>query len=484
MAHVLRYAFKSTQATVQLVLAALFGILAVLLLFSTVFRWRHEATLREAIQQYGTSEGDPLALFDEARQSRPDDLLPHLFFGQIQLEKGTRLAQDQAAKGETSPEAFGPAMNALKSAIKSFDTACVAREKIPNTTESAPVGAACARIALAELDAGTRTSLLEEAGKVLDAHVRERDDVDVTITQAALQFARGDLAGCAAKLNEANPKLSNAGRGAMGSYYWHKGLLGLLNKEQSAFDDLRRASFYRRGPSASKMIALAYRIATTETFKESKDLEARLLALHEVIGQKAKGKSRYEFDPIEESACWNAMGMGWLRLPNAEKATFCFQRAVGLRPDMLLYKVNAALAIRLKAEMPEEKAKGNPEASRKNFDFEAANAMFEALNKVDMRNDSGAAKEAKEKFIREHLMIAVGIYYGIQRYSEAANPLMLAHDKFGLEDKEFFRTQGALSDWLKRLDQATPQYKKAIAAGHKEAYKMQERVDLWERSKR
>lgn len=483
MAHVLHYAFKSTQATVQLVLATVLGVLAVLLLFSTVFRWRYESTLRGAIQEYGTSDGDPLALLEEARTARPDDLLPHLFVGQILLERGTRLAQEQAQKGETSAEALGPATRALEGSIKAFDTACARREKVPSSSESAPVGACCARLALADLDAGRRASLLDEAGRTLDTQVREKDDVDVILAAAGLAFAKGDYPGCGQKLSDAGGKLQNgAGRGAIGSYYWHKGLLGLMKQEPGAFDDLRRASLYRRGPATAKAVALAFRVATADTsFKDPKELEARLVNLGELLAQRGKTRQRYDIEKDEEAACWNALGVAWMRVPNAEKAAQAFQRAVGNRQDMVLYKVNGALSIRGRADLPPDNA--NPEVAKRRFDSECANALMDVMGKLDLKNESAAEKEVKEKYARDLLLLSVGLFHSANKDAEAGGPLVMAHAKFALEDKEFYRTQGALNDWLKRLDVATPLYKKAIAAGHRESYKMQERVDLWERKR-
>src|SRR5580658_9881088 len=98
-AHVIRYVFKSVRATWQFVGAVVLGLLAAALLLSTVWRWRYESSLRDAIEQLATGQGDPIALFEEARASRPDDLLPHLEIGQYLLDRGVRLAQEADAKG-------------------------------------------------------------------------------------------------------------------------------------------------------------------------------------------------------------------------------------------------------------------------------------------------------------------------------------------------------------------------------------------------
>src|SRR5207248_2478162 len=79
MAHVIHYVFKSTQATLQFVGAIVIAALSVLLLFSTVFRWRFESNLREGIAGYATNDGDPESLLVEARSAHPEDLRPHLF---------------------------------------------------------------------------------------------------------------------------------------------------------------------------------------------------------------------------------------------------------------------------------------------------------------------------------------------------------------------------------------------------------------------
>jgi hypothetical protein len=231
--------------------------------------------------------------------------------------------------------------------------------------------------------------------------------------------------------------------------------------------------------ASAKMIALAMRVASAESVKDPKELEPRLALFGEILLQNTKGRHRYEFERDDLAACLNAVGVGWMRVPNAEKAAQTFQRAAGMRQDMLLYKVNASLAIRGKADLPPDNA--NPEAARRRFDGECANALHDAMQRIDMRNEQGAQKEAKEKYAREMLLLAVGLFHSIGRDADAGGPLVTAHEKFALEDKEFNRTSGALNDWLKRLDQAVPFYKKAIAQGHRDAYKMQERVDTWER---
>src|SRR5579872_4551409 len=207
MAHVLRYALKSTQATGQLVASLIFAGLSVALLFSTVSRWRYESNLREAIQEVAQQSGDPIPLLDDARASRPDDVLPWLYKGELLLEKGTKALQDAA--GESAADQTANAKKQLGLAVKAFDGALEKRDLLPNAGyDSAAVGACCARLALADAsDAPDRPGILDEAAKALE-RARSKDDVDVVCAAAALAFARGDTAGCEARLKDASASLA------------------------------------------------------------------------------------------------------------------------------------------------------------------------------------------------------------------------------------------------------------------------------------
>src|SRR5579872_5890440 len=241
MAHVLHYAFKSTQATLQMVGALIFALLSVLLIFSTVTRWRYESNLRDAIQGVAQQNGDPIPLLDDAKAARPDDVLAYIFKGELLLDKGQKQLQDAA--GDGAADQIAGAKKHLATAVKMFDTALEKRELVANASyDSAAIGACCARIALADAsDAGDRPGLLDEAAKALE-RARSKDDVDVVCAAATLAFARGDYAGCEAKLKEASASLGSAGRGALASYYWMKGLLALMIKDPASLGHLERAS--------------------------------------------------------------------------------------------------------------------------------------------------------------------------------------------------------------------------------------------------
>jgi hypothetical protein len=482
--HVLYFVLKSARSTVQLVGACVFALLAVLLLFTTVFRWRYESALRDAIQQAATGEGDPLLPLEEARAARPDDILPYLVTGEIMLEKGARLAETAAAAGPLTAETAAPARKLFESAVKAFDHACEKRDKFfPTASESCVVGACSARLAIADLDATERPKWIDEAEKVLTERVHDKDDVDVVLVEAGIDWARGNLAGCSKILGDASTHLGAAGRGSVGSYYWHKGLIELIAKDPAALEDLRRSAMFRSGPAAGKAIGLAIRLAALDPAqapKDPKELETKVTELYEIINQRVKNVTRWEMEKGDEALTWNAIGVAWTRVPNADKAGFCFGRASSLDKGTLLYRVNGAIAARYKPSVNNE----TPEQTQHRVDNEAAQAITSVLRTYDIAKDPDAQKENREKYCRDLLVAAMGLAYGGGRAGDAAGPIDLAHQRFGLDDAEYFRNHGALQDAARRLDLAVVDYKKAIAAGHKDSYKMQERIDQYEKRKR
>jgi len=479
--HVIRYVFKSVRATWQLVGALVLGLLAAALLLSTVWRWRYESNLRDAIEQLATGQGDPIAIFEEARASRPDDLLPHLELGQYLLDRGVRLAQEADAKGG-EPD-YATAKKSLKGAIKAFDDACELREKLnAPSSESAPVGACYACIALADLTAAERASILEDAAKALDG-ARDKDDADVTIAQAALSWARGELVPCSQRLSDASTKLGSASRGAVGTYYWHKALIELLDKDPASVDDLRRSAYFRPGFSTGKALSFAIRVAAAHPAcqpKSTADLEARLNDLVEFLSQRIRNVQRYEMGAADEAMAWNAVGLGWLKVPNGQKAVDCFQKAHNLDPSVLLYQVNGAFAVRAKADGP---LPGNltREQAQRNFDVVCFTAVYDLARANNPNKDTPAQKEARDKYIRDILMTALAICSNAQKENPTIlSAIFLAHDRYGLDDAEFFRTKGAFEDSIHQMPEAILDYRKAIDLGHRDSFKMEERIRMWE----
>ncbi len=474
--HILRYAFKSAQATGQLAGATVLALLSTLLLFSTVWRWRYESTLRDGIQFASTSEGDPLPLLAEARNSRPNELLPHLYIGEFQLTRGVRLAQEDELKSPASPD-YKDAKLALEASAREFETACDLREKLNlPASDSGPVGACCAHLALADLDPTTRAKEIEDAARCLD-EARDKDDVDVVLARAALFWAKGEVAACSKALGDASTKLGSAGYGAVGSYYWHKGLIELLNDDAAAFDDLRRAAWFRPGPRCGKMISLAVSalvLSPSCAPRDPKDLEARITSLEFILSGRTKTNSRYELDKPDEAAAWNSLGLAWIKLPDAgERAEPCFQHAISAQP-LLVYRINKALAIRYEAPHQNE----TKEAAQKRLDLTASRELLGEIMRFDVE------KESEQTKARYREIMLVGLALGFNAAKEGfdySSALQAARTKLGLDDAEYYRDLGCCQDWLHSTTQMVGNYKKAIELGHRDRGKMQDRIDIFER---
>jgi hypothetical protein len=474
--HIIRYAFKSTQATVQLLGATALGLLAVLLLFSTVWRWRYESSLRDGIQFMATGEGDALPLLAEARKARPDQLLPHLYLGQFQLSRGVRIAQEDELKNPASPD-YKNAKLAFEESARAFETAIELRDKNNlAASDSGPVGACCAHLALADVNPGSRAKEIEDAAKCLD-EARDTSDVNVLLARAAIFWAKGEVAACSKALGDASTRLGDAGYGALGSYYWHKGLIELMNEDQASFDDLRRASWFRAGHRCGKVISLAVSVLVLSPScapKDPKDLEARLTSLEFILSGRTKAGNRYEFDKPDEAAAWNSLGIAWLKIPDAgDHAGQCFQHAISAQPIML-YRLNKALAIRYEAAHQNE----TKEAASKRLDLTASREIIAELMRFD------GEKESEQTKARYRDLMLVGLALGFNASPQGfdyPSTLQSARTKLGLDDAEYYRDMGCCQDILHAPTQMIGMYKKAIDLGHRDRGKMQERVDLFDR---
>ncbi|HZU97505.1 MAG TPA: hypothetical protein VFF73_12465, partial [Planctomycetota bacterium] len=359
------------------------------------------------------------------------------------------------------------------------DTALEKRELVANASyDSAAVGACCARIALADAsDAGDRSGLLDEAAKALE-RARSKDDVDVVCAAATLAFARGDYAGCEARLKEASASLGNAGRGALASYYWMKGLLALMNKDPAALGHLERASILRPSTQCGHAFAMALRLnVRDDSVKDPKALAEKLQGLQDLFNEHVKAGLRWGIDKDEEAATWNAIGVAWTRAYDTEKALNALRRAQAGRRDLLLYAINVAMAGY--ASMPPDAT----DQTKKRVWAETAGFLHGTVQEYANKRDPTKLPEAVLAYCRDVMLSAIGLYNMAGNYGEARIPLGYLHDRLGFDDKEYFRTTGALADWSHRLDLATPPYKEAIKLGHKDSYKMQERIDLWERKR-
>jgi tetratricopeptide (TPR) repeat protein len=481
----LRYVWKSTKATGQFVGAVVLGTLGVSLLFFTVFRWRFESTFRDGIQSAATGQGDAMATLEEAKSARPDDPLPWLFLGQVYLEKGMRQIADQRLKPDTGPDGFVPAKRSLETARLDFDHA---REKGATwplgVPDSCSVGGCVTRLVLADLSPAERTQLLADATTTL-ATAKDQEDPDVTLARAGLAIASGDMPAAQKALADASPRLGDASRNAVGSYYWHKGLFALMGRDPAAVEFIRTSILFRQSPEAAKMFALAVRVAVADPGaapKEPQLLMDRCAAITSIVGQHLKmGVSRWGLEKPQESQCWNAIGMGYVLGKDPKDAIeIAFTRAKNIQSKEVLYYMNSALATLSKADETPPPGTRNVENWQKGFYLEAARALYEDVGQV-LAHEKG---DEKNKYALDALLLSAGLYLRGGHIADAFAPIELAHIRFGLEDREYHRNRGALSDWQNRLDLAVIDYRKAIELKHKDSFKMEIRVDKFERGKR
>lgn len=471
------YLLKSTRALLQASGALVLGLLAVGLLFTTVFRWRYEATLREGIRSSATAESDAQTTLADAAGQRKDDPLPSLYLGHVLVERGMKAIQEADLKAE---DPYAIVRRALQQAVKSFEAAQEKRDRTgAASSDSAIVGAAVAELYLADISPSERTALLSSAKGRLD-RARDGEDPDVLVAKAGLAIASADLATAQKLLGDAEGKLENAGRGAAGSYYWQKGMLGLIAKDANALADLKRAALIRPSNDAAKLIALAMRINASDPAalpKEPRVLEDRCAAIASSIGQRVRGlqggRNRWGLDRPMENTVWNAVGMGYMKVPNVPEAKKAFQNATSSANPDITHLLNLALCVLATADSPPPGAP-NPELHKFRVYGEAGLNLRESTNAL-------IGKEDKKKLGRDVCLLAGGLLQKARRYSDGLQAMHQAHDRFGLEEKEYARHKGAFLDWSNRLDQAVVEYKKAIELGHKDTYKMQTRIDMFER---
>jgi hypothetical protein len=181
--------------------------------------------------------------------------------------------------------------------------------------------------------------------------------------------------------------------------------------------------------------------------------------------------TRFVLEKADEAKTWNAVGIGFLRVPNCEAAIQAFQAASGSSPKELAYKVNQALALKAFGDNPPPNPKDPIDPLRWKPDHVAqcGGVLMQAATSID--------DPSREKLGQELALAAAGAFWAGYRPVEAGTAVMVAHDKFHLEEKETQRWRGAIIDWSGRLDLAAPYYKTAVEMKHREAFKMEVRLE-------
>jgi tetratricopeptide (TPR) repeat protein len=476
-----RYALKSRKVMVQFGIAALLGLLGIALLFSTVNRWRFESTLREAIRVAATGDGDARAVFGEAIALRPVDPFANTLLAQWELERGQRAAascDDPIGKDGDS------ARRSLAAAIKTYDEVLGSLKDSSSdselTTPSA-VGAVAARLSLADCSPGQRAALLEEATRLLEQ--LSTDDTELLVLRAAVALGKGDASAARKACEEAsaNGRLEAAGASAVASYYWTHGLVLTLARDPDGWVELERASMLRKTSAAGRALALSTRVACADPAVSSKTPDAlaercqqakRMLSYH---AQRKQGDrfQRFLIGKDDEARTWNAIGVGFLRAGDPDRAVAAWKSAEELAPKEPRFRTNHALALRALADHPPANT-DNPSKWKNDRLADYAGVLCAAAQMCANDPDRAATGLGL-------LYTAAANYWLALRPGNAREPITIARDSFHLEDAEVERWLGAIADWSGKLGEAVPHYKKAIDLHHKDAFKMQVRVESFQR---
>lgn len=259
----------------------------------------------------------------------------------------------------------------------------------------------------------------------------------------------------------------------------------LLGRDPDCGFELERAAVLRRSPETGRMSGLAIRVATADLavpFKSPEALAARVLRLRRMLGYRIRVKqgvssSRFLMEPGDEGKTWNAIGIGFTRVNDADNALAAFQIAIASAPKDFVYRANRAVAYRVKSEHPPAEEKEPVKWERDNLDRYATNLLDATIQL--------AGQPDKEKTAQDLLFTVSAAKWRVFLPPEATiGPIDVSKDKFHLGEADYLRWVGALSDWYGKLDRAVPAYRKAIELHHRDSSKMEARVDKFEHDKR
>jgi tetratricopeptide (TPR) repeat protein len=481
----LRYALKSTKVMTQFGAAGVISLVAVSLLFSTVFRWRYESTLRDALRFGATGEGDALQALEDAVAMRPDDPFPTILLGQWHLERGQKELShlDPTSTGTARENVIGSARKHLASASKAFDGALKKGKDSPNASDAdlatALAGAVAARLTLGDCTPEQRGALVDEASKLLETATS--DDPDVISIRAGLALAKGDTGAAQKAIAEMGNKLGQGSRIAVASYYWNHGLAMLLARDPGCAEEIERGALMWRNPESGRALALAIRVVCSDPAVPSKSpeaLAARCDMCSQILryttraqGIGAKPTQRFFIEPEDMARTYNQIGIGYFRANEFRRAIEAFNHAEGNTPTAVV-KINEGLATNAFGEHPPETEK-EPEKFRLAKRGAYATLVRDAAMTYYKNPD-------KEKEGMDLLLQSASIQWSAFNPVAAGNEVENAKTKFHLSEADYYRWAGACTDWEGRLDLAVVGYRKAIELRHKDSMKMDSRVQLFD----
>jgi tetratricopeptide (TPR) repeat protein len=446
-------ALKTTRGLAQLGAAAAIGLLGVGLLLSTVLRRLQEQSYRAAATSLYRGEwSDARKGLLELKDARPNDAAVRVLLGHLTLAK---------ADEKDPSNAYSQAITYYKEALE-----------LDPGRPSAAIGLAVARLRLADATtaAADRKSLQEEAARALEqANAGDSNlAADVQAVRAGVAMSRGAWQDAAGLLDEIKSKGLPA-RESLGSYYWHKALLGLMTRDPGAVDNARRAYLFWPTSDCARGLALALRMACADPAyptKDGLDAPARAALAKRIVEQRLAGgpKSapgyRYALSESDRGSIFNAIGIGLVSAGELEEAKNAFAVAVDKAPKDPVFRMNLAEAQRMICEKPDTKLRP----------FLNSAGAYEVAG--DLIGDDPARTALRQMLYRNAaIMLQMGNALG-----KAHEPLDKAL-KSGLDPKEYHRDLGILFDRGHNGAGAIEHYKEAIRLGHPESFKMEVRIE-------
>lgn len=469
-------AVRTREGLLYTVGAAVFGLLAMLLLADTVNAYRAEWETREAVEAFAQRDGTARELLRALRTARPADATVRVLLGVHEVER----ARDPGD---------------LDTARTLFEEALAIE---PGRT-SATVGLLAVRLqqAAARSPDG-RGQALEEVARLTDQLAREANEPrspDLLYLQAALEIMRGRPEQALKALEVDAPGDLLPSRTGQAARYHNLAAARILTHSSGAVPAavLAHMARLRATPSdededaseegagsglpdprsePANLLVAAYRSDLADPRVQPQDAEG-LAARCQEIADLAAGKSRRGGPHLPPRRLapevMNSLGLAWYRAGRYPEAAAAFGRASALvRRKEPLYLLNEAQAAgRAGLTAPRE---SEQRQAMLNKAYDAYRRIAEQLRDQEARKRTLA------------LAVTNGAALALEQGEPArARMLYETNGKYLPNEAQVARDRGALWDHCRNRSRARRWYQKAIELNHPDSALLRERIQANER---